>query len=142
MREVRGTQLSMIFQEPATSLNPVLTIAAQIEEVLARHLDMRGEAACARGELMQQVGIADCARCLDSFPFQLSGGMKQRVMIAMALACHPALLIADEPTTALDVTIQSQVLELLRRLQDSAGMSLLLITHDLGVVRKSRTAWR
>jgi peptide/nickel transport system ATP-binding protein len=135
MREVRGTQLSMIFQEPATSLNPVLTVAAQIEEVLARHLDMRGQAARARAaELMQQVGIADCARCLDSFPFQLSGGMKQRVMIAMALACHPAVLIADEPTTALDVTIQSQVLDVLRRLQDAAGMSILLITHDLGVV--------
>jgi peptide/nickel transport system ATP-binding protein len=135
MREVRGTQLSMIFQEPATSLNPVLTVAAQIEEVLARHLDMRGQAARARAaELMQQVGIADCARCLDSFPFQLSGGMKQRVMIAMALACHPAVLIADEPTTALDVTIQSQVLDVLRRLQEAAGMSILLITHDLGVV--------
>jgi peptide/nickel transport system ATP-binding protein len=135
MREVRGAQLSMIFQEPATSLNPVLTVAAQIEEVLAQHLDVRGPAARARAaELMQQVGIADCARCLDSFPFQLSGGMKQRVMIAMALACHPSLLIADEPTTALDVTIQSQVLELLRRLQQSAGMSILLITHDLGVV--------
>jgi peptide/nickel transport system ATP-binding protein len=135
MREVRGTQLSMIFQEPSTSLNPVLTIAAQIEEVLARHLGMRGPSARARaGELLQQVGIADCQHCLESYPFQLSGGMKQRVMIAIALACNPALLIADEPTTALDVTIQSQVLDLLRRLQDSAGMSIMLITHDLGVV--------
>jgi peptide/nickel transport system ATP-binding protein len=135
MREVRGTQLSMIFQEPATSLNPVLTVAAQIEEVLAQHLNLRGTPARARArELLQQVGIADCARRLDEYPFQLSGGMKQRVMIAMALACNPAVLIADEPTTALDVTIQSQVLELLRRLQDSAGMSMLLITHDLGVV--------
>ena len=135
MRDVRGTQLSMIFQEPATSLNPVLTVADQIMEVLAQHAGVRGVAARARAaELMQQVGIADCARCLDSFPFQLSGGMKQRVMIAVALACHPALLIADEPTTALDVTIQSQVLELLRGLQRTAGMSILLITHDLGVV--------
>jgi peptide/nickel transport system ATP-binding protein len=135
MREVRGAQVSMIFQEPATSLNPVLTIADQIGEVLAQHVGMRGQAARARAaELMQQVGIADCARCLDSYPFQLSGGMKQRVMIAMALACNPSLLIADEPTTALDVTIQSQVLDVLRGLQNSAGMSILLITHDLGVV--------
>jgi peptide/nickel transport system ATP-binding protein len=135
MREVRGTRLAMIFQEPATSLNPVLTVGAQIGEVLSRHLRMRAEAARMRTRaLMQQVGIADCARCVDEYPFQLSGGMKQRVMIAMALACQPALLIADEPTTALDVTIQSQVLDLLRKLQADVGMSLLLITHDLGVV--------
>jgi peptide/nickel transport system ATP-binding protein len=135
MRQVRGAQLSMIFQEPATSLNPVLTVAEQIEEVLAQHGGLRGAAARTRAaELLKQVGIADCERRLDEYPFQLSGGMKQRVMIAMALACDPAVLVADEPTTALDVTIQSQVLELLARLKASTGMSILLITHDLGVV--------
>jgi peptide/nickel transport system ATP-binding protein len=135
MRAVRGAQLSMIFQEPATSLNPVLTVAGQIEEVLTQHASLRGPAARTRAaELLKQVGIADCERRLDEYPFQLSGGMKQRVMIAMALACNPAVLVADEPTTALDVTIQSQVLELLARLKASTGMSILLITHDLGVV--------
>jgi peptide/nickel transport system ATP-binding protein len=135
MRAVRGKRLAMIFQEPGTSLNPVVTVGAQIEEVLARHVGLRGEAARRRAlELLDQVGIADCPRRLDEYPFQMSGGMKQRVMIAMALACHPALLIADEPTTALDVTIQAQVLELLGRLQQDTGMAVMLITHDLGVV--------
>ncbi|HXV07198.1 MAG TPA: ABC transporter ATP-binding protein [Burkholderiales bacterium] len=135
MREVRGARLGIIFQEPGTSLNPVLTVGAQIEEVLQQHARLRGPAARRRAlELLEQVGIPDAARRLDEYPFQMSGGMKQRAMIAMALACNPGLLIADEPTTALDVTIQAQVLEVLRRLQREAGMSLLLITHDLGVV--------
>jgi peptide/nickel transport system ATP-binding protein len=135
MRKVRGARVGIIFQEPGTSLNPVLTVGAQIEEVLRQHAGLRGEAARQRArELLEQVGIPDAARRLDEYPFQMSGGMKQRALIAMALACHPGLLIADEPTTALDVTIQAQVLELLRSLQREAGMSLLLITHDLGVV--------
>jgi peptide/nickel transport system ATP-binding protein len=135
MRDVRGRRLAMIFQEPATSLNPVLTVGRQIAEVLARHGGMRGAAARARAiELLDAVGIADSARRVDDYPFQLSGGMKQRVMIALALAGEPDLLVADEPTTALDVTIQAQVLDLLRSLQAQRGMSILLITHDLGVV--------
>ena len=135
MRDVRGARMGIIFQEPGTSLNPVLTVGAQIREVLERHTDLRGAALTARArELLEQVGIPDTVRRLDEFPFQLSGGLKQRVMIAIALACEPALLIADEPTTALDVTIQAQVLELLRRLQHESGMAMLLITHDLGVV--------
>jgi peptide/nickel transport system ATP-binding protein len=135
MREVRGRELAMIFQEPATSLNPVLTVGEQIVEVLERHVSMKGKAARRRAlELVAAVGIPDPGRRLDEYPFQLSGGMKQRVMIAMALAGDPALLIADEPTTALDVTIQAQVLELLGQLQRSRGMGMLLITHDLGIV--------
>ena len=135
MREVRGRRVAMIFQEPATSLNPVLTVGAQIGEVLARHAGLRGAAARARVvELLDAVGIADGARRVDDYPFQLSGGMKQRVMIALALAGEPELLVADEPTTALDVTIQAQVLDLLRALQAERGMAILLITHDLGVV--------
>ncbi|HSD54209.1 MAG TPA: ABC transporter ATP-binding protein, partial [Burkholderiales bacterium] len=135
MRDVRGRRIAMIFQEPATSLNPVLTVGWQIGEVLERHMGLRGEAARARATgLLDAVGIADSARCLDEYPFQLSGGMKQRVMIALALAAEPELLVADEPTTALDVTIQAQVLDLLARLQRSRGMSILLITHDLGIV--------
>ena len=135
MRDVRGRRIAMIFQEPATSLNPVLTVGRQIGEVLERHVGLRGEAARARATaLLDAVGIADSARRLDEYPFQLSGGMKQRVMIALALAAEPELLVADEPTTALDVTIQAQVLDLLARLQRSRGMSILLITHDLGVV--------
>ncbi|HSD42269.1 MAG TPA: ABC transporter ATP-binding protein [Burkholderiales bacterium] len=135
MRDVRGGRMAMIFQEPATSLNPVLTIGRQVAEVLERHVGLRGEAARARATaLLDAVGIADSARRLDEYPFQLSGGMKQRVMIALALAAEPELLIADEPTTALDVTIQAQVLDLLARLQRERGMSILLITHDLGVV--------
>ena len=135
MRSVRGSGMAMIFQEPATSLNPVLTNGRQIGEVLERHLGLCGAAARERAlELLSAVGIADAARRLDEYPFQLSGGMKQRVMIAIALAANPRLLIADEPTTALDVTIQAQILDLLRRLQAERGMGMLLITHDLGVV--------
>jgi len=132
---VRGREMAMIFQEPATSLNPVLSVGRQIVEVLERHTAMQGTAARRRAlELVDAVGIPDPARRLDEFPFQLSGGMKQRVMIAMALAGEPRLLIADEPTTALDVTIQAQVLELLGQLQRDRGMGMLLISHDLGIV--------
>jgi len=135
MRDVRGKRIAMIFQEPMTSLNPVLTVGQQIEESLVRHLGLRGEAARKRVvELLDAVGIPDPARRYTEYPHQLSGGMKQRVMIAMALAGEPELLIADEPTTALDVTIQAQVLELMRQLQKDTGMAILLITHDLGVV--------
>jgi peptide/nickel transport system ATP-binding protein len=135
MRTVRGRRMSIIFQEPATSLNPVLTIGEQIGEVLGRHLALRGEAARSRAAaLLESVGIPDAERRLDEYPFQFSGGMKQRAMIAMAIAGEPDLLIADEPTTALDVTIQAQVLDLLRKLQAERGMSILLITHDLGIV--------
>ncbi len=137
MRDVRGGRIAMIFQEPATSLNPVLTIGTQVCEVLDRHAGVRGARARARAvEALSAVGISDPQRRLDEFPFQLSGGMKQRVMTAMALAGEPALLIADEPTTALDVTIQAQVLDLLVELQRSRSMALLLITHDLGVVAR------
>lgn len=137
MRTVRGARMAMIFQEPATSLNPVMTVGAQIGEVLSRHLGLRGPAARERMlALLRQVGIADPERRLDEYPFQLSGGMKQRVMIAIALAGEPDLLIADEPTTALDVTVQAQILDLLARLQVERGMGILLITHDLGVVAR------
>jgi len=135
MREVRGGKMAMIFQEPGLSLNPVMTVGEQIVEVLRTHRSMQGGAAKERCiELLDQVGIPEAARRMSEYPFQLSGGMKQRVMIAMALAGNPRLLIADEPTTALDVTIQAQVLQLLRDTQANSGMSMLLITHDLGVV--------
>ena len=138
MRRVRGGQMAMIFQEPGLSLNPVMTVGEQIAEVLVLHRALRG--ADAHQEcigLLDQVGIPDAARRINEYPFQLSGGMKQRVMIAMALAGNPQLLIADEPTTALDVTIQAQVLHLLRDTQEKSGMALLLITHDLGVVAEN-----
>jgi peptide/nickel transport system ATP-binding protein len=138
MREVRGGKMAMIFQEPGLSLNPVMTVGQQIAEVLKLHQGLKGNAAQLRCvELLDQVGIPDAARRVEEYPFQLSGGMKQRVMIAMALAGQPELLIADEPTTALDVTIQAQVLQLLRDTQAASGMSLLLITHDLGVVAET-----
>jgi oligopeptide/dipeptide ABC transporter ATP-binding protein len=135
MRAVRGNDISMIFQEPMTSLNPVYSVGWQIVEAIRLHRDDSRKAARARAiELLKLVGIPSPERNVDAYPHQLSGGMRQRVMIAMALACEPALLIADEPTTALDVTIQAQILELLRRLQQELGMSVLLITHDLGLV--------
>ncbi len=135
MRLIRGGRIGMIFQEPMTSLNPVMTIGSQIGESLELHLNISGNKKHKRVvELLDQVGIPDATRRAKEFPHQLSGGMKQRVMIAMALAGEPELLIADEPTTALDVTIQAQILELLKELQQQMGMSILLITHDLGVV--------
>jgi len=135
MRLVRGRRVAMIFQETATSLNPVLTVGYQIREVLERHTPLKGAALDARvTELIESVGISDAARRATEYPFQLSGGLKQRAMIAMALAAGPDMLIADEPTTALDVTIQAQILELLRGLQAKTGMAMLLITHDLGIV--------
>jgi len=135
MRDVRGARIGMIFQEPGTSLNPVLTCGEQIVEVLERHKIEEGAAARRRAtEWLKRVGIPDPERRMDEYPFQLSGGMKQRVMIALALAAEPQVLIADEPTTALDVTIQAQILDLLKSLQRERGMAMLLITHDLGVV--------
>jgi peptide/nickel transport system ATP-binding protein len=135
MRAIRGQRISMIFQEAATSLNPVLTIGSQISEVLKQHCGMKGKVARQRVlELLDAVGIPDARRRYSEYPHQLSGGMKQRVMISIALAGEPDLLIADEPTTALDVTIQAQVLELLKELQEKTGMAILLITHDLGIV--------
>ncbi|MGZ5032755.1 MAG: ABC transporter ATP-binding protein [Usitatibacter sp.] len=135
MRKVRGNEISMIFQEPMTSLNPVLTIGRQIAETLVLHRGMGRTAARARAvELLRLVHISEPARRAREYPHQMSGGMRQRVMIAMALACDPKLLIADEPTTALDVTIQAQILDLMRELQAKTGTAILLITHDLGVV--------
>src|SRR5216684_2735622 len=137
IRGIRGNDISIIFQEPMTSLNPLHTIEAQIGEILQLHSGIRGPMARARTlELLAQVGIPEPETRLKSYPHQLSGGQRQRVMIAMALANEPDLLIADEPTTALDVTIQAQILRLLRDLRDRFGMALLLITHDLGIVRK------
>jgi peptide/nickel transport system ATP-binding protein len=135
MRDVRGRRISIVFQEPATSLNPVLRVGDQIVEVIERHTPLRGAAARARAlDWLRRVGIADAERRIDSYPFQMSGGQKQRVVIAIALAAEPDVLIADEPTTALDVTIQKQILDLLQQLQREQGMALLLITHDLGIV--------
>jgi peptide/nickel transport system ATP-binding protein len=138
MRRIRGHHLSMVFQEPMTSLNPVYTVGEQIAEGVRLHLGRSRSAAREHAvEMLRQVGIPAPEQRVDSYPHQLSGGMRQRVMIAMALACGPELLIADEPTTALDVTIQAQILELLKRLQAERRMAVLLITHDLGVVAES-----
>jgi len=135
MRAIRGDAISMIFQEPMTSLNPVLPIKRQLCETLRLHQKITQAQAMARAlELMNLVGIAESQRRLDEYPHQLSGGMRQRVMIAMALACNPKLLIADEPTTALDVTIQAQILDLMGDLKNKIGAAIVLITHDLGVV--------
>ena len=135
MRALRGNTISMIFQEPMTSLNPVYTVGQQIMEAVRLHQKLDKAAARARAiEMLKLVGIPAADERIDSYPHQLSGGMRQRVMIAMALSCEPQLLIADEPTTALDVTIQAQILDLLARLQREMGMSIILITHDLGVV--------
>jgi peptide/nickel transport system ATP-binding protein len=135
LTSVRGRDLAMVFQDPMTSLNPVLTVGRQITEVLERHTDLEGAAARAEAAaLLGSVGIADARQRLRQYPHQLSGGMRQRVMIAIALACSPKLLIADEPTTALDVTIQAQILDLLRKLVVDSQTTLVLITHDLGVV--------
>ncbi|MDF2735181.1 MAG: putative transporter ATP-binding protein [Chloroflexota bacterium] len=135
MRKIRGDRISMIFQQPTSSLNPVWDVGRQIEEVLRIHRGMKGKLAHSRAEeLLKMVGIPDPARRLKNFPHEMSGGMAQRVMIAMALACEPELLIADEPTTALDVTIQAQILDLMRNLRDETGTAIVLITHDLGVV--------
>jgi len=135
MRKIRGNEISMIFQEPMTSLNPVFTVGNQIGEAIRLHQGLgRKETRQKTIDMLRLVKIADPESRVDSYPHQLSGGMRQRVMIAMALSCNPSLLIADEPTTALDVTIQAQILELMKELQGKIGMALLLITHDLGVV--------
>jgi len=136
IREVRGNEIAMIFQEPMTSLNPVMTCGKQVCEVMKIHSGemTRSEREAKVVELFQRVGIPDPERRLNEYPHQLSGGMRQRVMIAIALACNPKLLIADEPTTALDVTIQAQILDLLTKTKEETGMSILLITHDFGVV--------
>ncbi|MFN8411176.1 MAG: ABC transporter ATP-binding protein [Anaerolineales bacterium] len=135
IRHVRGAQISMVFQDPMTSLNPVLTIGRQLEEPLILHVGMTKVQARERAaELLSIVGIPNAKERLNDYPHQYSGGMRQRVMIAMALACSPQILIADEPTTALDVTIQAQIMELVKRLRDDLGMAIVWITHDLGVV--------
>jgi peptide/nickel transport system ATP-binding protein/oligopeptide transport system ATP-binding protein len=138
MRKIRGNEIAMIFQEPMTSLNPVYTVGDQIGEVLRLHRDMSKHEAHERSiEMLRRVRIPDPEQRVDEYPHQLSGGQRQRVMIAMALACDPALLIADEPTTALDVTVQAQILALLNQLQDEYGMAIMLITHDLGVIAET-----
>ena len=135
MREFRGKRISIIFQDPMTSLNPVYTIGNQLREAILLHTDRNREQANARAlEMLQLVGVNDPEKRLKQYPHELSGGMRQRVMIAMALACEPDILIADEPTTALDVTIQAQILELMQELQKKLGMAIIMITHDLGVI--------
>ncbi len=137
MRDIRGRRISIIFQEPSTSLNPVMTVGRQITEVIERHTELRGQAARAKAvEWLDRVGIPEPERRLDTYPFQMSGGQKQRVMIAIALAAEPDLVIADEPTTALDVTIQAQILALLAEVQRQRGMGMLFITHNLAIVRR------
>jgi dipeptide transport system ATP-binding protein len=137
-RTIIGKDIAMIFQEPIASLNPCFTVGFQIGEVLEKHLDLRGRAAHDRAvQLLNQVGIRDAEDKLKAFPHQMSGGQCQRVMIAMAISCNPKLLIADEPTTALDVTIQKQILDLLVGLQQQTGMGLIMITHDMGVVAET-----
>jgi oligopeptide/dipeptide ABC transporter ATP-binding protein len=137
MREVRGSEIAMVFQEPMTSLNPVLTIGRQLTEGMEIHYRTQGAAAHARAvKLLEMVGISDPQRRLPQYPHHFSGGMRQRIMIAMALACNPQLILADEPTTALDVTIQAQILELMRNLSRELGVAMLIITHNLGVVAR------
>ena len=135
LRKIRGRRIGMVFQDPMTSLNPVFTVGAQIAEGVRAHFDVsRAEARARALRLLEEVGIPDPMSRLDAYPHQLSGGMRQRVMIAIALSAEPEILVADEPTTALDVTVQAQILEVLDRLRDSHGMAVLLITHDLGIV--------
>ncbi len=138
IRAIRGKEISMIFQEPMTSLSPVHRVGEQIVEAVELHMDLHGQAAMEHAiQMLERVGIPDAPRRATEFPHELSGGMRQRVMIAMALSCQPSLLIADEPTTALDVTIQAQILDLMRDLQGEFDMSIMLITHDLGVVAET-----
>ena len=138
MRKLRGHRIAMIFQEPMTSLNPVLTIGTQIAESVVRHMGLSWRAATDRArEMLDLVRIGDARRCLGQYPHELSGGMRQRVMIAIALCCNPQVLIADEPTTALDVTIQAQILDLMLELQDKLGTAIVMITHDLGVIAET-----
>ena len=138
MRRIRGRRISMIFQEPMTSLNPVISVGSQIAEVLLNHMKMSAADARDRTiELLKMVGIPSPRRRVDEYPHQLSGGMRQRIMIALALACNPRVLVADEPTTALDVTIQAQIIDLMLDLQAELGTSILLITHDLGVIAET-----
>ncbi|MFZ5917135.1 MAG: ABC transporter ATP-binding protein [Chloroflexota bacterium] len=135
IRQIRGNKIAMIFQDPMTSLNPVLTIGRQVSEALELHLGMDKKQSRQRTvELLEMVGIPEASQRVDDYPHQFSGGMRQRVMIAMGLSCNPQILIADEPTTALDVTIQAQIVELVKRLRDEIGMAIIWITHDLGVV--------
>jgi len=135
MRTIRGNRISMVFQDPMTSLNPVYTVGNQLEEAIVLHTNRSPQEAKARAiEMLELVGINEPQRRIKQYPFELSGGMRQRIMIAMALACEPDILIADEPTTALDVTIQAQILELMKDLQNKLGMAIILITHDLGVI--------
>ncbi len=137
MRGIRGNDIGMIFQEPMSSLNPVLTVGRQLTETLELHLDMSATAANERArELLELVGIPDAEQRLEDYPHQMSGGMRQRVMIAMAISCDPKLIVADEPTTALDVTIQAQILELMQRLSTELGTAMIIITHNLGVVAR------
>jgi len=138
IESVRGKKIAMIFQDPSTSLNPVFTVGSQIERVIHQHMKVTKQQAAAKAlEVLAAVGLPDVERILSSYPHQLSGGMQQRVMIAMALSCNPRLLIADEPTTSLDVTIQAQILRLLRGLQKKFDVSVILITHNLGVIAQT-----